>query len=174
MDNIFFVNVSKTPNLKVMVQKLFSHNGDECPEFQSDEEAINHLEQLLNQIGPKPILLILDDVWPGSESLVEKFKFDIPNYKIVVTSRTAFPRFRFRYNLNPLNHEDAMKLFYHSASLQDGSSDIPEEDIEKVLCQYMHFILCWYIPAKIMFSYLHMHLSLFILFLANQLSPELE
>ncbi|XP_075635607.1 putative disease resistance protein At5g66900 [Castanea sativa] len=133
MDNIFFVNVSKTPNLKVMVQKLFSHNGDECPEFQSDEEAINQLEQLLNQIGPKPILLILDDVWPGSESLVEKFKFDIPNYKIVVTSRTAFPRFRFRYNLNPLNHEDAMKLFSHSASLQDGSSYIPEEDIEKIV-----------------------------------------
>ncbi|XP_030923967.1 probable disease resistance protein At5g66900 [Quercus lobata] len=133
MDNIFFVSVSKTPNLKVMVQKLFSHNGDECPEFQSDEEAINQLEQLLNQIGPKPILLILDDVWPGSESLVEKFKFDIPNYKIVVTSRTAFPRFRFRYNLNPLNHEDAMKLFYNTASLQDGSSYIPEEDIEKIV-----------------------------------------
>nr|XP_023887465.1 probable disease resistance protein At5g66900 [Quercus suber]POE67358.1 putative disease resistance protein [Quercus suber] len=133
MDNIFFVNVSKTPNLKVMVQKLFSHNGDECPEFQSDEEAINQLEQLLNQIGPKPILLILDDVWPGSESIVEKFKFDIPNYKVVVTSRTAFPRFRFRYNLNPLNHEDAMKLFSHSASLQDGSSYIPGEDIEKIV-----------------------------------------
>ena len=125
-----------------MVQKLFKHIGVECPEFQSDEEAIDQLEQLLNEIGQKqPILLILDDVWPGSESLIEKFKFDIPDYKIVVTSRTAFPRFPYRYNLNPLNHEDAMKLFYHSASLQDGSSYIPEEDIEKVLCQYIHFIL---------------------------------
>ncbi len=152
MDNIFFVNVSKNPNLKVIVQKLFSHKGDDRPEFQSDEDAINRLEQLLNQIGPNPILLILDDVWPGSVSLIEKFQFNIPNYKIVVTSRTAFPRFKFRYNLNPLNHEDAMTLFRHSAALQDGSPDIPEEDIEKVLCQcvninipvygmYLHFCI---------------------------------
>ncbi|GMY10724.1 probable disease resistance protein At5g66900 [Fagus crenata] len=133
MDNIFFVNISKNPNLKVIVQKLFSHKGDDRPEFQSDEDAINQLEQLLNQIGPNPILLILDDVWPGSVSLIEKFQFNIQNYKIVVTSRTAFPRFKFRYNLNPLNHEDAMTLFRHSAALQDGSSDIPEEDIEKIV-----------------------------------------
>ena len=121
-----------------MVQKLFKHNGEECPEFQSDEEAIDQLEQLLNEIGQKqPILLILDDVWPGSESLIEKFKFDIPDYKIVVTSRTAFPRFPYRYNLNPLNRVDAKSLFCYSASLQDRdeSSYIPEEYIEKVLCQ---------------------------------------
>ncbi|KAK7848881.1 putative disease resistance protein, partial [Quercus suber] len=133
-ENIFFVNVSQAPNLKVMVQKLFNHNGAECNEFQSDEEAIDQLEQLLNEIGQKqPILLILDDVWPGSESLIEKFKFDIPAYKIVVTSRTAFPRFRYRYNLNPLNPVDAMSLFCYSASLhdQDESSYIPEEYIEK-------------------------------------------
>nr|XP_023875801.1 probable disease resistance protein At5g66900 [Quercus suber] len=135
-ENIFFVNVSQAPNLKVMVQKLFKHNGEECPEFQSDEEAIDQLEQLLNEIGQKqPILLILDDVWPGSESLVEKFKFNIPDYKIVVTSRTAFPRFPYRYNLNPLNRVDAMSLFCYSASLQDRdeSSYIPEEYIEKLV-----------------------------------------
>ena len=129
MDNIFFVNVSKNPNLKVIVQKLFSHKGDDRPEFQSDEDAINQLEQLLNQIGPNPILLILDDVWPGSVSLIEKFQF--------------------RYNLNPLNHEDAMTLFRRSAALQDGSSDSPEEDIEKVLCQCVNI----YIPVYGM--YLH-------------------
>ena len=124
-----------------MVQKLFNHNGVECPEFQSDEEAIDQLEQLLNEIR-QPILLILDDVWPGSESLIEKFKFDIPDYKIVVTSRTAFPRFQHRYNLNPLNHVDAMSLFCYSASLQDRdeSSYIPEEYIEKVLCQSIIYI----------------------------------
>uniref|UniRef100_A0A7N2R223 RPW8 domain-containing protein n=1 Tax=Quercus lobata TaxID=97700 RepID=A0A7N2R223_QUELO len=112
--------------------KLFKHNGEDCPEFQSDEEAIDQLEQLLNEIR-QPILLILDDVWPGSESLIEKFKFNIPDYKIVVTSRTAFPRFPYRYKLNPLNRVDAMSLFCNSASLQDQdeSSDIPEEYIEK-------------------------------------------
>jgi hypothetical protein len=53
----------------------------------------------------------------------------------LVTSRTAFPRFGFRYNLEPLNEVAAMKLFRHS--LQDGSSDIPDdisgEDIQKLL-----------------------------------------
>nr|POE89724.1 putative disease resistance protein [Quercus suber] len=107
-ENILFVNFSKTPNVK--------------------------LPQLLNHIGPNPILLILDDVWLGSESLPEKFKFNIPKYKILVTSRTAFPRFnKFTYHLKPLNDVDAMTLFRHSASLQDGSSYIPEEDVKKIV-----------------------------------------
>ncbi|KAL0014236.1 hypothetical protein SO802_001305 [Lithocarpus litseifolius] len=132
MGNIFFVNVSKTPNLKGIVQNLFGYNGDECPEFQSDEDAINQLGQLLYQIG-QPILLILDDVWPESESLIDKFNFNIPNYKIVVTSRKAFSRFKFRFQLNPLDHEDAMRLFCHSASMQVGSSYRLEEDMEKIV-----------------------------------------
>ena len=72
------------------------------PKFQieNDEDAINQLSQLLNHLTPNPILLILDDVWLGSEPfLPEKFKFDLPNYKILVTSRTAFPRFEFTYHL---------------------------------------------------------------------------
>ncbi|KAK7848815.1 putative disease resistance protein [Quercus suber] len=133
-ENILFVNFSKTPNVKVIVQKLFDYKHCQ-PKFQiqSDEEAIEQLPQLLNHIGPNPILLILDDVWLGSESLPEKFKFNIPKYKILVTSRTAFPRFnKFTYHLKPLNDVDAMTLFRHSASLQDGSSYIPEEDVKKV------------------------------------------
>ena len=138
MDNIFFVHFTKTPNLKVIVRNLLHHNGWQVPEFQSDEEAITQLEHLLIEIRQKyPILLILDDVWSGSESLLEKFKFHIPDYKILVTSRTAFPRFNCRYNLKPLKEEDAMILFRHSAILSDGSSDIPDEDIVKqVFGQY--------------------------------------
>ena len=100
--------------MMLIVQNLFSYTRIQ-PEFQiqTEEDAINQLPQLLNQIGSNPILLILDDVWLGSESLPEKFKFDIPNYKILVTSRTAFPRFGFRYNLEPLNEVAAMKLFRH-------------------------------------------------------------
>ncbi|XP_062156398.1 probable disease resistance protein At5g66900 [Alnus glutinosa] len=132
-ENIFFVLVSKTPNLKVIVEKLFRHKGnDQVPEFQTDEDAINQLEQLLNQIEGS-ILLILDDVWSGSESLLEKFEFNMPNYKILATSRTAFPRFSFTYKLQPLNDEDAMTLFRHSAALQDGSSLIRDKDIKKIL-----------------------------------------
>uniref|UniRef100_A0A7N2LZN9 RPW8 domain-containing protein n=1 Tax=Quercus lobata TaxID=97700 RepID=A0A7N2LZN9_QUELO len=120
-ENFLFVNVSKTPNVKVIVQILFSHKGlQPMFEIQSDEDAIEQLQQLLEHIGSDPILLILDDVWLGSESLPEKFGFKIPNHKIMVTSRTAFPRYKFTYNLNPLNDKDAMTLFRHSASLQDG------------------------------------------------------
>jgi hypothetical protein len=121
------------------------------PEFFSDEDAINQLEQLLNRIGqihspvlptpaPQnyPILLILDDVWSGSESLLEKFAFHIPNYKILVTSRTSFPRC-FTYKLKPLNDKDAMALFCHSATPQDGSSSIPSglsgDTVKMVLSQ---------------------------------------
>ena len=107
--NILFVNVSKTPNVKVIVQNLLNYK-DMQPNFQiqSDEDAINQLSQLLNHLTPNPILLILDDVWLGSESLPEKFKFDLPNYKILVTSRTAFPRLEFAYHLKPLDDLDAM------------------------------------------------------------------
>ena len=111
------------------------------PHFQSDEDAVNHLQQLPKQIGSNPILLILDDAWPGSETLLEEFKLHMPDSKILVTSRTAFPRFSFMYELKPLKDADAKTLFLHSASLQDRSSSITDENIEKVLWQsviYMH------------------------------------
>ncbi|KAG7991166.1 hypothetical protein I3843_02G061700 [Carya illinoinensis] len=130
-ENIFFVPVSKTPNLKIIIQKLLGKD-DRSPVFQSDEDAIDQLEQMLLAKQNKPILLILDDVWSGSESLLEKFAFPLPNYKILVTSRTAFPRFRFTYKLKPLNDDDAMELFHHSAGLQDGgSSYIPDGEMVK-------------------------------------------
>nr|POF20208.1 putative disease resistance protein [Quercus suber] len=134
-DNILFVNVSKTPNVKVIVQNLLNYKNMQ-PNFQiqSDEDAIDQLSQLLNHLRPNPILLILDDVWLGSESLPEKFKFDLPNYKILVTSRTAFPRLKFTYHLKPLDDVDAMTLFRHSASLHDENSYIPaEEDAKKIV-----------------------------------------
>ncbi|KAG7993775.1 hypothetical protein I3843_01G022600 [Carya illinoinensis] len=126
-ENIFFVPVSKTPNLKVIIQKLLGKD-DRSPAFQSDEDAIHQLEQMLLVLVKqnKRILLILDDVWSGSEYLLEKFAFPLTNYKILVTSRTAFPGIR-SYKLKPLNDGDAMKLFRHSAGLQDGSSSyIPD------------------------------------------------
>ncbi|XP_075653174.1 putative disease resistance protein At5g66900 isoform X1 [Castanea sativa] len=133
-NNILFVNVSKTPNVKVIVQNLFSYKGIRPKyQIQSDDDAIYQLPQMLNHIGPNPILLILDDVWLGSEFLLEKLKFNIPNFKILVTSRTAFPRFKHTYNLKQLNDVDAMTLFCYSAFLQDESSYIPEEDIKKIV-----------------------------------------
>ena len=133
----------------VIVRRLFYHICDRKPEFQSDEDAINQLEVLLTQIGSSPILLILDDVWSGSEFRLEKFKIDIPKFNILVTSRTTLPEFSFTYDLKPFNDEDAMTLLRHSASLQDGRSNIPVEVIKKVLCQSVIYL--WVKCTEILF-----------------------
>nr|XP_043615223.1 probable disease resistance protein At5g66900 isoform X2 [Erigeron canadensis] len=90
-EKIYFVTVSRTTSLKTIVQKLFAyHLNVQQREFQTDEEAKNQLEIMLRQVGSK-ILLVLDDVWSESESLIQDLKFPIPGYKILVTSRLAFP-----------------------------------------------------------------------------------
>ncbi|RDX91467.1 putative disease resistance protein, partial [Mucuna pruriens] len=132
-ENILFITFSQTPNLKNIVEKLFEHCGYQVPEFLSDEDAIKRLGILLRKIEGSPLLLVLDDVWPGSEALVEKFKFQMSDYKILVTSRVAFPKFGTPYILKPLAHEDAMTLFRHHAVLEKSSSSIPVELAQKVL-----------------------------------------
>ncbi|CAI8588808.1 unnamed protein product [Vicia faba] len=127
--NIFFVTVSKNPNLKNIVQTLFEHCECRVPEFQTDEEAINRLGLLLRQVGRNPILLVLDDVWPNSEGLVEKFKFRMKDYKILVTSRVAFRRFGTPCQLDPLGHGPAVSLFRHFAQLNHKSSYMPEKKL---------------------------------------------
>ena len=99
------------------------------PKFQSDEDAINRLGVLLRLVGKNPILLVLDDVWPSSEALVEKFKIDIPDYKILVTSRVSFPRFGTPCQLDKLDHDHAVALFCHFAQLNGKSSYMPDEKL---------------------------------------------
>ncbi|XP_059623791.1 probable disease resistance protein At5g66900 [Cornus florida] len=135
-DNIFFVKISKTPNLKVIVHNMFQHKNFQVPEFQNDDDAIDKLGNLLSQseIGTSPKLLVLDDVWSGSESLIQKFMFPIPEYKILVTSRSVFPRFASStYKLELLNDQDAMALFRNSAFPQDGSSNIPDDLVNEIV-----------------------------------------
>ncbi|KAK1383342.1 RPW8 domain-containing protein [Heracleum sosnowskyi] len=127
-DNILFVTVSKSANICVIVQKMFNLQS---PDFQNDDDAINFMEYLLKQKGPSPILLVLDDVWLGWESVIDNLSFTLPYYKILVTSRFSFPRFSPVYNLKILNDQDAMTLFCHSALPKDGSSRIPYDLVEK-------------------------------------------
>ncbi|GAU17402.1 hypothetical protein TSUD_232780 [Trifolium subterraneum] len=124
--NIFFFTVSKTPNWKIIAQTLFEYCGGQVPEFSNDEDAIHRLRILLSVVGRNPILLVLDDVWPGSESLVENFKFEMPDYKILVTSRVAFRRFGTPCKLDPLGHDHAVSLFRHFAQLNESSSYMPD------------------------------------------------
>ncbi|XP_044470000.1 probable disease resistance protein At5g66900 isoform X2 [Mangifera indica] len=130
-DNIFFVTVSKPHNVKVIVQKIIQHLGKDVPEFQTDEHAINDLERLLKEMGSQPILLVLDDVWSESESMLRKFKSQLPNYKILVTSRSVFPKLGFVYKLKPLYEEAAETLFRYTTG---GDSSIRDQKlVNKIL-----------------------------------------
>lgn len=134
--NIFFINVSKLRNLLVIVKMIFQHKEIELPDFRSEEDAANHLERLFQQIGPDPILLVLDDVWPVSKYILDKLKFRIENYKILVTSRYEFPSFGSTYKLKTLNLADAMTLFQKLAFPLDQQSYAPDQQIleEMVKC----------------------------------------
>ncbi|KAK7263083.1 hypothetical protein RJT34_30667 [Clitoria ternatea] len=132
-ENIFFVTFAKTPKLNTIVQRLYQHAGYQVPEFQSDEDAVNQLEHLLKQIGKSPILLVLDDVWPESVSLVDNFVFQIPNYIILVTSRFAIGRFGPPYVLKPLDEANAIELFRREASLDQTTSNVPDEVIKEIV-----------------------------------------
>ncbi|XP_028947579.2 probable disease resistance protein At5g66900 [Malus sylvestris] len=133
-NNIFFVNVSKKPNLDLIVHELYQLKGFEPPVFQNEFMAVNWLQQFLKKARHNPLLFVLDDVWSGSESLLDKFdQFKFSNYKILVTSRFAFPRFGSPYHLALLNDEDAMALFHHSASSEDKSSYTSEDLSRKIM-----------------------------------------
>ncbi|XP_050152441.1 uncharacterized protein LOC126627064 isoform X1 [Malus sylvestris] len=113
--NVFFVHVSENPNLSLMVQTLYQQMGFQIPALQNESIALHWLHQFLMETALHPSVLVLDDVWPGSESLLDKFdEFKTPNYKIMVTSRFEFPAFGFPYYLKPLNAEDEMTLSHHS------------------------------------------------------------
>jgi hypothetical protein len=137
----------------VIVKMIFQHKEFELPDFRSEEDAANHLERLFQQIGPDPILLVLDDVWPGSKSILDKLKFRIENYKILVTSRYEFPSFGSTYKLKTLNLADAMTLFQKLAFPLDQQSYAPDQQIlEEVIYQpaiinaYL-LIFIWFSPS---------------------------
>ncbi|RXI07205.1 hypothetical protein DVH24_026341 [Malus domestica] len=131
-DNIFFVTVSKKPKLENIVQDLYQRKGFQVPTFQNEVSTATWLQRFLKEEGQNPLLIVLDDVWPGSESLVEKFdQFKTENYKFLVTSRSEFRGYGSPYYLQSLDHDSALKLFHHSASLGDKSSHIPKDLPEK-------------------------------------------
>ena len=99
--------------------------------FQNEEDGVNQLELMLKKnVESGRILLVLVDVWWGSESVLAKFKFQIPGYKILFTSRNEFPGFGSTFNLKLLTEEDARTLFRHSAIPEGGTgSSMPGEDL---------------------------------------------
>ncbi|KAK4760897.1 hypothetical protein SAY87_005790 [Trapa incisa] len=136
--NIFFLNISKSPAFIDLVRQLiqFHHDGPEVPNIVTEDDAIYHFRLLLAKIGNSlPVLLILDDAPAASEPLLQKFMFEeIPDYKILVTSTSKFPSFGHAHQLSKLNHEDAKKLFLHSAVPHFEDPPLPDEDLtEKIV-----------------------------------------
>ncbi|PRQ47842.1 putative powdery mildew resistance protein, RPW8 [Rosa chinensis] len=132
-ENIFFVTVSKKSDDRV-VKELYDCRGFEFPTLHNEVDVVKWLQQFRIEVGKNPVLFVLDDVWSGSESLLQKFDdFKLPNSKILVTSRFRFPRFGSQYILEPLNIEDAESLFKHSASLGDQSCNAREDIMRKII-----------------------------------------
>ncbi|CAH8360924.1 unnamed protein product [Eruca vesicaria subsp. sativa] len=142
---IFFCDVSKVPTFRTIVQTLLQHNGYEAPTFEDDAQAVDGLRMLLEELKEEgPILLVLDDVCQGAESLLQKFQVNILDFKILVTSRFEFPSFGPTYHLKPLGYEDAKSLLIERASPRYYSIALKHEDlIQKILKR------CYRIPLLI-------------------------
>ncbi|CAN6698428.1 unnamed protein product [Malus baccata var. baccata] len=148
-DNIFFVTVSKNPKLENIVQDLYQRKGFPASTFENEVSAVMLLQRFLKEEGQNPFLIVLDDVWSGSESLVEKFdQFKTENHKFLVTSRSEFRGYGFPCHLQSLDHDNAMKLFHHSASLGDKSSHIPKDLSEKIVERCKGFPLAITVVGK--------------------------
>lgn len=119
-ESIFFVTISKAPN----------------------ESALEYLKMECMYVD-LPKLVVLDDVWSGSEDLIERFLSDVPALKVLVTSRFQFRRYRSIYKLKLLNHKDATKLFCDSAF--HPNDPMPDaEFLDKVLfvCLFLALYPC--------------------------------
>ena len=114
--------MSKTCDLIGIIKKLFWHNAERVQGFQSEEDAVNQLELMLKRkVESGRILLVLDDVWSGSESFLTKFNFQISGCKVLITSRNEFPKFGSTYNLKLLNEEMPRLFFVTQQSLRMGA-----------------------------------------------------
>ncbi|KAK9948814.1 hypothetical protein M0R45_004376 [Rubus argutus] len=136
-NNIFFVTVSKKSNLNVIVQGLHQRKGREVPALEDEATALKWLHKFLKEEGQTPVLLVLDDVWPESKSLLEIF-YEVrkPSFKILVTSRSQFSGYGSLYLLRSLTDADAMTLFRDSASLGDGSSNVQWTELAKKIVEH--------------------------------------
>nr|XP_043609369.1 probable disease resistance protein At5g66900 isoform X2 [Erigeron canadensis] len=131
--NIFFVTVSKAPNLMVIVNDLFNPNSFGQPvSFQSNEDAKYKLRNFMRVKVSTPMLLVLDDVW--SDSFLDNFTFSNKGCKILVTSRTAFLKYDV-FHLDPLSDADAKTLFYRSVLTE--SKKTPKATIDGNLVNQM-------------------------------------
>ncbi|KAK2973515.1 hypothetical protein RJ640_002624, partial [Escallonia rubra] len=115
------VLLSAPSGITNIVQELIQTKGRQ-QKFEEEHEAMKQLGGFLEkQIKTGPILLVLDDVWPEGEPLIQKFKFKIEGFKILVTSRLVLPSIKkFTYTLDPVILDEWSK----GLSILDTSSKL--------------------------------------------------
>ncbi|KAK4267305.1 hypothetical protein QN277_024103 [Acacia crassicarpa] len=91
------------------------------------DEAMKMLKDQLSKCGEDPVLLVLDDVWPRSEDIVEiKTNLTSPHSRILVTSRAQIRTVKTRFLMDKLSDEDAEKLLRYLVQASDVDFDEPE------------------------------------------------
>lgn len=130
--------MSSKPNFRVIVQHLLQHNGYEAVAFENDPQAANALKDLIEELteGGGRILLVLDDVWLGTDDFLKYFRIKLPGYKILVTSRSDLPTFDYTYPLQPLNEKDAKALLVHVAPRPCNASQADYEEVLQKVSQF--------------------------------------
>ena len=143
---------------------LYEQKHYTVPTFQNEVTPVKWLKKVEMEKGDDHLLLVLDDVWSGSESLLEKFVYKMSNYKILVTSRSEFPRYGSSYHLTLLDPDNAMELFRHTASLGDKSSHIPKDLSKKVSsCMIYAFLLNYLTYCSKISSFFFVSINIYVL-----------
>ncbi|XP_028756319.1 putative disease resistance protein At5g47280 [Neltuma alba] len=96
-------------------------------------ELICKLQDQLSKYGENAVLLVLDDVWPHSENMVDKLRLRSSESRILVTSRAQIRTVKARFPMDLLCKEDAEKLLRHFVRSSDIDFDEPER--RKILLQ---------------------------------------
>ncbi|GJX39375.1 dehydrogenase, E1 component [Tanacetum coccineum] len=136
--NIYFATITNAPNLKVTIRNMLpSNQASLWTDFANDKEAIVRWGSLYT-LHASPILLVLDDVW--LPSIIIDFRFKCRRYKILITSRTTFPRFN-TYKLLPMADQDAISLLsYSTLSERTRQTDYDDEEIPEDLVYKVEFL----------------------------------
>ncbi|XP_028756306.1 probable disease resistance protein At5g66900 isoform X2 [Neltuma alba] len=100
------------------------------------EEAVKKLrDHELPKYGENPVLLVLDDVWPRTEDIVEMMSLKHKDSRILVTSRTEMKAAGSRHLMKLLSDKDAEKLLRHF--LQSGDIDFDDQATSEILLQVL-------------------------------------
>ncbi|VVA27583.1 PREDICTED: probable [Prunus dulcis] len=127
---------STLDSLKPLIEEITEYNKvlhlpkEELKNFTIQMEMrVELIHKCSKETGQQPSLLVLDEVWPGSEPILDKFdNFKTSYYKILVTLRSEFRTFGSPYYLQSINDEGTMTLSHHSCANSFESLD--DEDLE--------------------------------------------